>query len=142
MCIRDSVINLVGAGTDQPHLYTTAYDSSKAGVIRLTEALAREGGEHGLKTFAVFPGTVRTAMTEFILESPEGRKWRPSFGEIFAEGRDLGPEIAAEFILHLLSGRADALSGRWLDATRGVDDLIGRVEQLRERDIGVLRMRG
>ena len=78
------LINLVGAGVDGPHLYTTAYDASKGGLVRLTEALAAEAAEFGVKAFTLFPGTVETKMTDFIRRSPEGRKWRPTFESIFA----------------------------------------------------------
>ena len=135
------VINLVGAGVDAPHLYTTAYDSSKAGVVRLTEAVAMEAGEHGIKAFALFPGTVRTPMTQFIIESPEGRRWRPRFKAIFSEGRDRPVGLAVRWCLAIAAGRLDALSGRWLDATADLEQTIEGAEETVQRGCRVLRLR-
>jgi NAD(P)-dependent dehydrogenase (short-subunit alcohol dehydrogenase family) len=50
----------------------SAYIVSKAALIRLTEILALEVGGQGIGVFAIEPGTVRTAMAEHALESPEG----------------------------------------------------------------------
>jgi len=135
------VINLVGAGVFNVHLCTTAYDCSKAGVVRLTEALALEAGESGVRAFALYPGVVRSAMTEFIATSPEGRKHRPTFANIFAEGRDVPACLAAKWCLHLTGGRADRLSGRWFDATEDFDETIGRAEKIVSDELLLLRLR-
>ena len=135
------VISMVGAGVQAPHLYTTAYDSSKAGVVRLTEALAKEAADHGIKAFALSPGTVRTAMTKFIAESPEGRRWRPAFGAIFTEGRDVSPDRAVRWCLRIASGQLDALTGRWLDGTRDPDETIRETQDILAQDKLVLRLR-
>jgi NAD(P)-dependent dehydrogenase (short-subunit alcohol dehydrogenase family) len=133
------VINLT-TGMGGPHLYTTGYDTSKTGVVKLTEALAQEAKEYGVKAFALVPGTVLTRMTEFIMESPEGRKWRPSFKNIFARGRDLPPELAAEMAVELVSGKADALTGRYFDARTDLEEIINQTDEILERNRFVLRL--
>jgi NAD(P)-dependent dehydrogenase (short-subunit alcohol dehydrogenase family) len=135
------VISLFGAGVDPPHLYTTAYDSSKAGVVRLAEALAKEAEPHNIKSFALRPGTVRTAMTDFIRRSPEGRKWRPSFERIFTEGRDVPPRLAVDWCLRLVGGAADQLTGRWLDATEDFDETVRAAREILREDRRLLRGR-
>jgi NAD(P)-dependent dehydrogenase (short-subunit alcohol dehydrogenase family) len=52
----------------------SAYVTAKAALIRLTENLAAEVQEHGVRVFAIQPGTVRTAMAEAVLTLPEGRR--------------------------------------------------------------------
>lgn len=138
---RGYIINLVGAGVDHPHLYTTGYDTSKAGVVRLTEALAKEAQDHGVKVFVMMPGTVRTAMTEFIVQSPEGKRWRPTFRNIFEEGRDVAPDLAASMAVELVSGRADPLSGRYFRATESFDETIARSDEILEENLLTLRLR-
>lgn len=133
------VVNLVGAGVGPVHLYTTGYDASKAGVVRLTEGLARECAEHGVRAFALFPGLVRSAMTEFIASSPEGRRWRPTFAEHLEHA--IEPERAAEVVLDLISGRADALSGCHLDVGSYFDVALPRADQVRDGELLVLRLR-
>jgi 3-oxoacyl-[acyl-carrier protein] reductase len=135
------VISLVGAGVDPPHLYTTAYDSSKAGVVRLTEALAKEAAEFGVKTFALSPGTVLTRMTEFIRDSREGRRWRPQFKEYLDRTGGVPADLAVEACLKLLSGAADALSGRWLSATRDFNDYVSQSDRIVAENLLTLRLR-
>ena len=40
--------------------------------------LAKEAKEYGVTVFALVPGAVLTKMTEFIMESPEGKKCHSS----------------------------------------------------------------
>jgi len=135
------VINLVGAGVNTPHAYTSGYDCSKAGVVRLAEALAREGAAQGIRSFALFPGTVKTTMTDFIADSPEGRKWRPSFTRMFREGRDVPPIRAVEWCLHIASGEADALNGRWIDAQEDFETVRRLAPVIIRDNLHVLRLR-
>jgi len=136
-----SVISLVGAGVGTPHAYTSGYDCSKAGVVRLAEALAREGAAQGVRSFALFPGTVKTTMTDFIANSPQGRKWRPSFARIFREGRDVPPSRAVEWCLRIASGEADALNGRWIDAREDFETVRRLAPDIVRDDLHVLRLR-
>ena len=71
--------------------YFSAYVTSKTALIRFSECLAFEVKDHGIAVFAMGPGTVRTALSEYSLNSPEGRTWLPWFRDIFDEGRDLPP---------------------------------------------------
>ena len=135
------VINLVGAGVDKPHLYTTGYDASKAGVVRLTEAVALEAAEFGVKAFALFPGTVLTPMTEFIRDSAEGRKWRPGFGEFLDQTGGVPAQLAVDACLQLLSGRLDALSGRYISAKRNLNDYLTETDRILTNHLLTLRLR-
>lgn len=112
------VVNIVTSAV--PFAYLSSYVTSKTALIRFTEIIAAELQPHGVKAFAVMPGTVRTAMSEYSLNSSEGREWLPWFQRLFAEGLDVCPEVPAHFVLELARGRADALSGRVLAAR---DDL-------------------
>lgn len=60
-----SIVNVAsGAGkTGIPNM--VAYCGSKAAVIRMTEAAARETGDSGITVNAVCPGRTQTAMTDF-----------------------------------------------------------------------------
>lgn len=135
------IINLVGAGVDGPHVYTTGYDASKAGVVRFTEALAVEARDAGVKAFTLFPGTVATKMTDFIRRSPEGHKWRPQFEDIFTKGRDYPPEASVELTLKLLSGKADGLTGRWFSVADDFDAVVAATDRIVAEDLYALRLR-
>jgi len=138
---RGYVLNVVSSGgVGDPHPYSTSYASSKAGLMRLTEGLAAECREHGVKVFAVAPPAIRTAMTEFIMSDAGGRKWRPRFREIFEQHRDAPPDIVAELALNLVSGRADALTGRYFLATGDFEETVARTEEILARDLLTLRI--
>ena len=130
---RGRVVNVAsGAGTVAIP-YLSAYVVSKTALIRLTEILAAEVAEHGVRAFAVEPGTVRTAMAESALESEEGRRWMPWFRDIFDQGRDVPPEWAARLVTLLASGRLDALSGRFFTVA---DDVLGMAERAEREGLG------
>jgi len=121
------IVNVAsGAGT-QAIAYLSAYVVSKTALIRLTENLDREAREYGIRLFAIEPGTVRTTMTDSALESEQGRKWLPWMRDVFEQRSDVPPDRAGRLVALLASGRADALSGRFLTI---YDDIPGMVEQI------------
>jgi len=126
------IVNVAsGAGTFAiPHL--GAYITSKTALIRFTEILALEAGQHGVKVFAIEPGTVRTAMAESALKSSR----LPWLGEVFKRGEDVPPSHAADLVILLASGQADALSGRFVTIK---DDAAGLVEKARAEGLGELQ---
>lgn len=138
---RGYILNTVGGGVNDPHPYCTSYASSKTGLLRLTEGLAAEAKSHGVKVFALAPPAVLTAMTRFIMDDPGGKKWRPHFPEIFERGWDGPPEVVAQLALNLVSGRADALTGRYFDAMRDFEETVASTESIVEQDLLTLRLR-
>ncbi|MBC8235481.1 SDR family oxidoreductase [bacterium] len=136
------VINIVSSGgVGDPHPYSTSYASSKTGFMRLTEGLAKEVQEHGIKVFAVGPPAILTEMTKFIMNDPGGKKWRPGFGKDLLEGRGHQPEVVANFILELVSGKADRLTGRYFLPYQSLDELINRTEEIISNDLLTLRIK-
>ena len=86
--------------------------------------------------FAIEPGTVRTAMAEYALKSDEGKRWLPWLDEVFKRGEDVPPDRAADLVVILASGRADALSGRFFTIK---DDVLGLVERAGSEGLGDLQ---
>jgi NAD(P)-dependent dehydrogenase (short-subunit alcohol dehydrogenase family) len=130
------IVNVAsGAGTFALP-YLGAYVTSKTALIRLTEIIALETGQHGVKVFAIEPGTVRTAMAEDASESEQGKRWLPWLGETFKRGEDVPPVQAADLVVLLASGRADALSGRFFTID---DDVLGLVERARGKGLADLQ---
>jgi len=121
--------------------YMSAYVTGKAALTRFTEALAAEAREHGVRAFAIEPGTVRTAMAEEALGTEDGRRWMPWFKRIFDEGRDVAPAYAAELVVLLASGRADRLSGRFISRRDDVGALLARADEVERRELYALRVR-
>ncbi len=114
------IVNVAsGAGAAAiPHMM--AYVVSKTALIRFTEGLAMESGPHGIRVFALHPGTVRTEMTErFLREAHPGLAW---FGPYF-EQAEVRPEAAAAMVLRLARGEGDACSGQLISYN---EELSGR----------------
>jgi NAD(P)-dependent dehydrogenase (short-subunit alcohol dehydrogenase family) len=130
------IVNVAsGAGTFAIP-YLGAYVTSKTALIRFTEILALEAAQHGVNVFAIEPGTVRTAMAEYALESKEGKRWLPWLGEVFQRGEDVPPDHPADLVVLLASGRVDALSGRFFTIK---DDVVGLVERAGGEGLGDLQ---
>jgi NAD(P)-dependent dehydrogenase (short-subunit alcohol dehydrogenase family) len=137
------IVNIASGGGATMFPYFSAYVTSKTALIRFTECLAVELKPYGVAVFALGPGTVRTAMSEHSLHSAEGRKWLPWFRDIFDQGRDLPPGRPAALLRDLASGRADALSGRYVTPSDDLDRLVAaapEIEQARLYSLQVQRL--
>ena len=105
---------------------STAYAPSKAAVCRYGEMLANELAGR-IPVFFFSPGLVQTELTAgaFSGDAP----WTP-------------PELAPELVRKLSTGGYDALSGRYLHAEHDdVDELLARIDEVRERDLNAIRLR-
>jgi NAD(P)-dependent dehydrogenase (short-subunit alcohol dehydrogenase family) len=118
----------------------SAYAVSKAALYRFNENLAAETRGHGVMAFAIGPGLVRTAMSESALScgEPSVERW---FADAFASQHDVSTESAAALVIYLASGAADVLSGRNIDVSDDVAQMVARADEIEERDLYVLRER-
>ena len=118
-------IVITGSGASYlPHSGSTAYSSSKAAVWRFGNVLA-EQLEGRIPVFVISPGLVKTEMTK---SAPDDAPWTP-------------PELAARLVRVLASGRADALSGRYIHAEHDdIEDLVRRSDAIREHDLNAIRL--
>ena len=68
-------------------------------------------------------------MTERMGLSGEDTPWTP-------------PELAPQLVRKLATGRYDVLAGRYLHAEHDdVDELLARIDEVRERDLNAIRLR-
>ena len=120
----------------------SAYAISKAAVIRLCENLAAETKEHGISVFAIHPGGVKTALTASQFKSEAARKWFPKFYDYVAQGGSgQPPERAADLVVFLASGKADALSGCFINVRDDVAEMVQRAEEIQRDELYTLRLR-
>jgi len=132
------IINFSSGAALEPRPFSSAYATAKAGVLRLTDSMAAATAAHGIAIFAIHPGGVRTDLTERIMASPEGAKAYPNWSTL----NWLPPERAANLCVVLASGKADALTGRYIDASAAdVDGLLRTAEEIRSDDLYTLRLR-
>jgi NAD(P)-dependent dehydrogenase (short-subunit alcohol dehydrogenase family) len=137
---RGRIINLSTSAATVAVAHMGAYVIAKTALIRFTENLAAELINSGVSVFAIGPGTVRTAMTDYILESEAGKKWLPWFRKLFDRGRDVPAEKAAQLVVQLAAGRADTLSGRFLEVSDDLAQLLGRLEEIKRGNLYTLRV--
>jgi NAD(P)-dependent dehydrogenase (short-subunit alcohol dehydrogenase family) len=137
---RGRIINVSSGGGTMAIPFFSSYVCGKTAVIRFTECLAIETKPYGIAVFSISPGTVRTAMSEYSLNSPEGKKWLPWFKRIFDEGLVVPPERPAELVLELASGRADSLSGRFLSIYDDLGELLKSVADLEQKNLYALKV--
>jgi NAD(P)-dependent dehydrogenase (short-subunit alcohol dehydrogenase family) len=138
---RGRIINVASRAGALPVPYMGAYVTSKAALIRFTENLALESREHGISVFAVHPGTVRTAMITGGFDTPAGRQWIPKFRDTPEKMSYVSPDRSAQLVLQLASGRADALTGRFLSIHQDLNMLLARAEEIAPTDLYTLRVR-
>jgi 3-oxoacyl-[acyl-carrier protein] reductase len=95
----------------------TAYGSSKAALIALTRAVARDMGAYGIYCNAVCPGATMTPMLrEGFLTGPEKEK---EFAAATALNRIARPEDIARVVLFLSCYLSDHVTGERILATAG-----------------------
>ena len=113
---RGKIVNIASLGgrTGRPGVGVN-YAASKAGVIGLTQTLAREAGPAGVYVNAVAPGPILTELT---------RQAGPDVCATWNSGRAVSkdgvPEDVAEAVLFLASGQSDWITGVTLDINGGI----------------------
>jgi NAD(P)-dependent dehydrogenase (short-subunit alcohol dehydrogenase family) len=114
---RGRIINVATLAGPAAISCSPAYVTSKAAMMRLSEILAAESKAYSIGVFAIYPGLMRTAMSEYGLISPERQMWWPWYCRMSEQGLDVAAEDAARLVLWLASGEADAFSGRFFNLT-------------------------
>jgi NAD(P)-dependent dehydrogenase (short-subunit alcohol dehydrogenase family) len=135
------IINLSSGAATRAVPNLSAYVVSKTALTRLSECLALELGGEGITVFSLHPGVVRTHLSEAAASSVEGERWIPWFRRYFDAGQDIAAEVAARTVVEIAAGRADALTGRFIDASAGLDRLLERAEHVVALDGLVLGLR-
>jgi len=138
---RGKIINLAGGGAASPFPNFSAYATSKAAVVRLTETLAMEVKDYGIDVNVIAPGAVNTRLLDQALEAGEaaGTEYLKRARQQKQEG-GTSPELAAELALFLASNKSDGLSGKFISAVwddwRSMPD---RVPEVMGSDVFTLR---
>jgi 2-hydroxycyclohexanecarboxyl-CoA dehydrogenase len=99
----------------------TAYSASKAGIVSLTKAVARELGPRGVTANAVAPGIVDTPQVQVDADDaglPLEEMLRRYAGEV-PLGRVGRPEEIAAVIAHLVSDAAGTITGQIVSVNGG-----------------------
>lgn len=120
---RGRIVNMAGGGTAGSFPSGSGYATGKAGILRFTECLSDSLVGTGVLAFAMDPGLVKTAMTEYQLTSKAGQTYLPNIADLFEMGINVPPTLAARLSVEIAHGRFDKLARRTLMAARGDLDL-------------------
>jgi NAD(P)-dependent dehydrogenase (short-subunit alcohol dehydrogenase family) len=112
------IINFAGGGATAPRPRFSAYATSKAAVVRLTETLAEELRGSGITVNAISPGTVDTRLLDDVIAAgPDAGADYAVVERLRATGTGGVPaELAASLAVFLASEAASSLSGRLISA--------------------------
>ena len=113
---KGKIVNMasIGGRTGRPGVGVN-YAASKAGVIGLTQTLAREAGPAGIYVNAIAPGPILTELTRQV--GPEVfAKWNAGR----AVNKDGLPQDVAAAALFLASDQSDWITGVTLDINGGI----------------------
>jgi NAD(P)-dependent dehydrogenase (short-subunit alcohol dehydrogenase family) len=98
------IVNIGAGGAIKAAAGMGPYAASKAGVAKLTEALAEELKESGVTVNAVLPSIIDTPSNRTEMPSADFERW-------------IKPEQVADLIVFLLSERAAAITGALIPIT-------------------------
>jgi NAD(P)-dependent dehydrogenase (short-subunit alcohol dehydrogenase family) len=141
---RGRIINVASRGGVLVMERASAYCISKAALIRLSQFIDAETSKDGIAVFAIHPGTVRTPMNDFHRTAEIVRQRAPEilqrFQKLYEEDGFYAVERSVALILFLASGKADALSGRFISVDDDVNELVRRAEEIRRAGLYTLQL--
>lgn len=112
----------------------SSYHLAKHTQNHLVSHLAAEGKPHGIKAWAVHPGMAATDMADDAIQSESARRYIPDVVESFQQ-QNSEEEVrarlrtCADYCLAVARGRADQLSGAYLVATEGLEEVDARIRR-------------
>ena len=126
--------------------YCSAYSVSKAALIKMSENLAWETRKHKIAVFAFHPGFVKGGLADNRPavppppDTPAGKVYAWVDQELKSD-RAVTPQQSADALAKLVSGKYDALTGRYLTVHDDLDALAARAQQIQTDDALTLRLK-
>lgn len=130
------IINFSSSGMPK----VSAYDCSKVAVTRFTDTLAQEVKELGISIFAISVGPTHTELMDYMIESEAGKKWLPDLPK-WLKGKWQPVEMAGTLAVTLVSGKYDALTGRWVSPEDDLDEMLRRIEEVEKDELYIWSFR-
>jgi meso-butanediol dehydrogenase/(S,S)-butanediol dehydrogenase/diacetyl reductase len=110
-----SIVNISSVHAFAAYTDSAAYDSSKAGLLGLTRAMALDHGPSGIRVNAVCPGYIQTPlMDQWLNAVPDRETTLREVLKFHPLGRIGTPRDIAEAVLFLSSEAASFISGTYL----------------------------
>lgn len=118
---RGSIVHVASISALHPQTRSGAYSPSKAGVLLMSRQMAAEWGPRGVRSNAVCPGMIRTALSATFYEVPGFEATRAA---VTASRRIGEPIDIAEPAIFLASDRAAYVNGTELVVDGGLDCML------------------
>lgn len=134
------IINFAGGGAFGSFPNYTAYAASKAAIIRVTENLAIELADYGVRVNAVAPGFIATEIHDATLKAGPEKAGREYYERTLNLVRQESVPIEAPVacVRFLLSERSGSLTGKTLSASFdpwNTDTFLERIPAINESDL-------
>ncbi len=110
-----AIVNVASVNAVVPGLYQGIYSITKAAVVGMTKAFARECAPYGIRVNALLPGLTRTRLAGALLEGENRKAWE---GNI-PMARPAEPAEMAGAVLYLVSDGASYTTGVALNVDGG-----------------------
>lgn len=110
------IVNISSIGGQWGGFNQVHYAAAKAGLINLTRSLARIYSPHGITSNAIAPGLIQTDMSEYEINSPQGKEKIKSI----PAGRLGSKEEIGYLVKYLISDEAAYITGQTINANGGM----------------------
>ena len=110
-----AIVNLASVAGNRGSVDRTAYGASKAAVINMTQVMAVELAEAGIRVNAIAPGPVETQMVAEMHDAETRSVWH----RLVPQSRYSSPSEIAGAIAFLLSDEASFITGHTLNVDGG-----------------------
>jgi len=139
---QGKIINLSGGGATSPRANFSAYATSKAAIVRLTETLAEEVKPYNIQVNAVAPGAINTYMLEEVLALGADKVGVAEMAAASYRAQQGGDSLAhvLELVTFLASDASGTLTGKLISAVHDPwRDWVGKADELNSTPLYTLR---
>ena len=137
-----TIINLSGGGAAGPRANFSAYATSKTGLVRFSEILAREMAGKNLNINSIAPGAMKTFMTEEVLKAGvnlSGNEEAKMAEKTRIEG-GASMDIVADLVIFLASNSGKKITGKLISAIwDNWSDWQNHIKEISGSDVYTLR---
>ncbi len=118
---QGSIVNVASVSGLFPQTGSGSYSASKAGVLLMSRQMAVEWGPEGIRSNAICPGMIRTALSASFYEEPglEARR-----AAVTASRRIGEPQDIADVALFLASPRSAYVNGAEISVDGGMTSML------------------
>jgi NAD(P)-dependent dehydrogenase (short-subunit alcohol dehydrogenase family) len=113
---RGAIVNVASVNGVRPMEGQVVYSMTKAGIINMTQGLAKELGRDGIRVNALLPGITETKFAQALHGDP---RTRGMVEKLLPLGRIAQPEEMAGAVLYLVSDAASYTTGSCITVDGG-----------------------